>query len=68
MPSYPQGCSAAMVEYLDHNLKVEGLHPACAQIFFSVTPPENSGGAENLAENPGTNGKTSFCSMYESSL
>jgi hypothetical protein len=53
---YPQECSGAMVEYLLHNLKVEDSRPACENIF-SVTPPENSGGAENSAENSGTNGK-----------
>jgi hypothetical protein len=34
--SYSQGCSGAMVEYLLHNLKVEGLRPACAQIYFPL--------------------------------
>jgi hypothetical protein len=32
-----QGCSGAMGEYLLHNLKVEGLRPACAQMFFRYT-------------------------------
>ncbi len=36
--------------------------------FFSKTPPENSGGAENSAETSGTNGINFFCYMYESSL
>ncbi len=49
---YTQGCSDAMVEYLLHNLKVKGSCPACAQIF-SVTPLENSGGAEISTENSG---------------
>ncbi len=47
-----------MVEYLLHNLKVEGWCPACAQIY--VKPLENSGGAENSAEISGTNGKKVF--------
>ncbi len=34
---YTQGCSGTMVEYLVHNLKVEGPRPACAQIFFRYT-------------------------------
>ena len=29
-----QGCSGAVEEYLDGNLKVGGLRPACAQVFF----------------------------------
>jgi hypothetical protein len=36
--------------------------------FFSKTPPENSGGAENSTETSGTNGINFFCYMYESSL
>jgi hypothetical protein len=35
--AYTQGCSGAMVEYLLHNLKVEGSRPACAQILFRYT-------------------------------
>jgi hypothetical protein len=35
--------------------------------YFSVTPPENSGGAENSTENSGPHAKTFFCSMYEMS-
>jgi hypothetical protein len=34
---YTQGCSGAMVEYLLHNLKVDGSRPACAQILFRYT-------------------------------
>jgi hypothetical protein len=33
--------------------------------YFSVTPPENSGGAENSTENSGPHAKNYFCSMYE---
>ncbi len=36
--------------------------------YFSVTPQENSGGAENSTENSGPHAKNFFCSMYESSL
>ena len=56
-----------MVEYLVHSLKVESSRPACTQIL-SITPPENSGGAENSTETSGTNGINFFCYMYESSL
>jgi hypothetical protein len=35
---------------------------------FSRTPPENSGGAENLAEKSGPDAKFFFCYMYEYSL
>jgi hypothetical protein len=35
--------------------------------YFSVTPPENSGGAENSTENSGPHAKIFFCSMYEMS-
>ncbi len=34
---------------------------------FSITPPENSGGAEKSTENSGSNAKNFFCSMYEMS-
>jgi hypothetical protein len=34
---------------------------------FSITPPENSGGAENSTENLGPHAKNFFCSMYEMS-
>jgi hypothetical protein len=62
-----QGSSGAVVEYLLPNLKVEGLaHPVLK--YFSVTPPENSGGTENSTENSGPHAKNFFCSMYESSL
>ncbi len=54
-----QGCSGAMVEYQLHNLKVEGSSSACAQIF-SVTPPENSGSAENSTENSGPHAEIFF--------
>jgi hypothetical protein len=36
--------------------------------YFSITPPENSGGAENSTENSGPHAKNFFCSMYESNL
>jgi hypothetical protein len=36
--------------------------------YFSVTPLENSGSAENSTENSGPHAKNFFCSMYESSL
>jgi hypothetical protein len=36
--------------------------------YFSATPPENFGGAENSTENSGPHAKNFFCSMYESSL
>jgi hypothetical protein len=35
--------------------------------YFSITPPENSGGAENSTENSGPHAKNFFCSMYEMS-
>jgi hypothetical protein len=57
---FTQGCSGAMVEYLLHYLKVRGLHPACAQIFFRYTVAENS------TENSGPR-LNFFCYMYESS-
>jgi hypothetical protein len=34
---------------------------------FSITPPENSGGAEKSTENSGSHVKNFFCSMYEMS-
>jgi hypothetical protein len=62
-----QGCSGAVVKYLLPNLKVESSrHPVLK--YFSVTRPENSGGAENSTENSGQHAKNFFCSMYESSL
>jgi hypothetical protein len=33
--------------------------------YFSVKPPENSGGAENSTEISGPYGKKNFCSVYE---
>ncbi len=36
--------------------------------YFSVTPPENSGGEETSTENSGPHAKNFFRSMYESSL
>ncbi len=36
--------------------------------YFASTPPENSGGAENLAEKSGPDSKKFFCYMYEYSL
>jgi hypothetical protein len=35
--------------------------------YFSVTPPENSGGAEDSTKNSGPHAKNFFCSMYEMS-
>ncbi len=35
---------------------------------LSVTPLENSAGAENSAENWGTNGQKHFCSTYDLNL
>jgi hypothetical protein len=35
--------------------------------YFSITPPENSGGAENSTEKSGPHAKNFFCSMYEMS-
>jgi hypothetical protein len=35
--------------------------------YFSITLPENSGGAENSTENSGPHAKNCFCSMYEMS-
>jgi hypothetical protein len=35
--------------------------------YFSVAPPENSGGAENSTEKSGPDAKNFFCSMYEMS-
>jgi hypothetical protein len=34
---------------------------------FSITPPENSGGAEKSTEISGSHAKNFFCSMYEMS-
>jgi hypothetical protein len=34
---------------------------------FSITPPENSSGAEKSTENSGSHAKNFFCSMYEMS-
>jgi hypothetical protein len=56
-----------MEEHLFSNLKVEGSRPACAKIFFRYTTGKFLG-AENAAENSGTNSKILFCYMYESSL
>ncbi len=61
-----QGCHGAVVEHLVHNLKVGSSRPPCPQ-YFSVTPPETSGGAENLTETSGPHAKNFFCSMYEMS-
>ena len=36
-------------------------------IYFSVAPPENSGGAENSTEKSGPDATNFFCSMYEMS-
>ncbi len=36
--------------------------------YFSGTPLENSGGAENAAENSGTKSKNFICYVYELSL
>jgi hypothetical protein len=55
-----------VVEYLLLNLKVKGSRPPCAN-YFSVAPPENSGGAENSLEKSGPDAKNFFCSMYEMS-
>jgi hypothetical protein len=52
-----------MVEYLLPS-KVRA-HPVLK--YFSVTPPENSSGAENSTENSGPHAKNFFCSMYEMS-
>ncbi len=62
-----QGSSGSLVEYLVCNLKVKDSCTSCVQIF-SGTPPENSRGMENAAENSGTNGENFFCFMYEFSL
>jgi hypothetical protein len=56
-----QGCSGAVVEYLLPILKVEVLK------YFSITPPENSGGAVNSTEISGPHAKNIFCSLYETS-
>jgi hypothetical protein len=63
---YMQGCSGAVVEHLAHNLKGGGSRDPVLN-YFSVTPPEISGGAENSTENSGPHGKSFFCSMYEMS-
>jgi hypothetical protein len=34
---------------------------------FSISPPENSGGAEKSTEISGSHAKNFFCSMYEMS-
>ncbi len=56
-----------MVEYLLRNLTAKVRAPPVLK-YFSVTPPENSGGAENSTESSGPHAKNFFCSMYESSL
>jgi hypothetical protein len=56
----------AVVEHLVHNLKV-GVRAHPVLKYFSVTPPENPGGAENSTENSGPHAKNFFCSMYEMS-
>jgi hypothetical protein len=61
---FTQGCSGAMVAYLPHNLKIEGRAQPVFK-YFSVTPPENSGGAENSTEYSGPHAQNFFCSMYE---
>jgi hypothetical protein len=61
-----QGYSVAVVEYLLPNLKVE-VHAHPVLKYFSVTPPENSGVAENSTQNSGPHAKNFFCSMYEMS-
>jgi hypothetical protein len=35
--------------------------------YFSLAPPENSGGAENSTEKSDSHAKNFFCSMYEMS-
>ena len=55
-----QGCSGAVSEG-----RRFGPHPVLK--YFSVIPPENSGGEENSTENPGPHAKNFFCSMYEMS-
>jgi hypothetical protein len=55
---WKQGCSGAVVEHLAHYLKVGGSIPVLN--YFSVTPPENSGGAEKSTENSGLMAKTFF--------
>jgi hypothetical protein len=47
------------VEHLVGNRKVEGRAQPVLN-YFSGIPSENSGGAENAAENSGTNGKNFF--------
>jgi hypothetical protein len=54
-----QGNSGAVAEYLVGNLKVGSSGPTCAQVFFR-TPPENSGGTKNSAENLGPYGRIFF--------
>jgi hypothetical protein len=56
-----------MVAYLPHYLKIEGSRPQPVLKYFSVTPPENSGVAENSTENSGLHAENFFCSMYEMS-
>ncbi len=62
-----QGNNGAVVEYLVGNLRVRGSRLTCAQLFSSTTP-ENSGGAENLAEKSDPDSTKFFCYMYEYSL
>jgi hypothetical protein len=52
---FTEGGSGKLLEHLFGDLKLEGSRQTCAQCF-SVTPPDNSGGAENSAEVSGTNG------------
>jgi hypothetical protein len=52
-----------MVEYLLHKLKE--VRAQTVLKYFSVTPPENSGGAENSTENSGPHARIFFGYMYE---
>jgi hypothetical protein len=56
---FTQGSSGAVVEYLEHNLKVEGSRMPVLKCF-AFTPPENSGGTENSAENSGAHARIFF--------
>ena len=60
-----QGC-VAVVAYLLPAMRSEvRAYPVLKN--FSISPPENSGGAEKSTENSGSHAKNFFCSMYEMS-
>jgi hypothetical protein len=65
---YPQGSSGEMIEYLLHNLKVEGSRPAFAQIFFPLHPWKIPVALKTQQKIQAQMAKKSFCSIYKSCL